>query len=168
MRRTAALAVVSLTSLGLAVGACTKEPPPMPSACTDAGHDGYQRALAAAPGAVALPGGVPISSCTQRVRTDADLQNLGAIVHGVAEDLAERARGDGTGAPASADALAAALQLGFLAGAIGAGAERSNGISAELARRVETTGVGLGDADRGGPAVARALARGAAAGRERG
>lgn len=128
----------------------------MPRACIETPRAAYEHALTAAPGAVRLPGGVAISTCTRHVKTDADLQNLGAVVHQVAEGLAERARGGDT---------RAALQLGYLAGAIGAGADRSNGISAELARRVETTGVGLVD----GPAeVSDALTRGSAAGRTRG
>jgi hypothetical protein len=157
MRRSAALAV----SLGLAFGACTKESPPMPSTCIDTGRDGYERALAAVPGAVRLPGGAAISTCLERVRTDAELQNLGSVVHAVAEGLAERARG-GAGDAASVDA---ARRLGYLSAAVSVGAGRSNGISAELARRVETTGVGVVD---GPPAIARALAEGQAAGRARG
>lgn len=127
----------------------------MPSICIDTGREGYERALAAAPGDVRLGGDVPISTCTRRVRTDAELQNLGTIVHGVAEGLAERAR-DG-------DAVAA-LRLGYLVGAVGSGADRSGGIAAELSRRVEnTTTRAAGD-----PATDRALARGAHAGRARG
>jgi hypothetical protein len=128
----------------------------MPRACLDTPRAGFERALAAAPGAVRLPGGVAISTCARRVKTDAALQNLGTVVHGIAEGLAERARDGDAGA---------ALKLGYLVGAVGAGADRSNGISAELARRVETTGAGLVD----GPAeVARALVRGSAAGRANG
>lgn len=156
MRRTAALAAA--VGLALAAGGCTQDPPAMPRACTDTSRAGYERALAAAPGAVRLPGGVAISTCTRRVRSDAELQNLGTVVHGVAEDLAERAAaGDG-----DADA---ALQLGFLVGAVGVGAERSSGIASELARRVESATTRLID----GPAdVADALRRGGAAGRARG
>jgi hypothetical protein len=151
MRRTAALAAVVV---GLVLGACTKEPPAMPSTCTDTPREGYERALAGAPGAVALPGGIRISTCTRRVRGDAELQNLGAVVHAVAEDLAEAARGGDAGA---------ALRLGYLVGAVGAGADRSSGVASELARRVETTGAGLVD----GPLEAP-LRRGVTAGRERG
>jgi hypothetical protein len=155
MRRTAALAAA--VGLVLCAGGCTKEPPAMPSACTDTSRDGYERALAAAPGAVRLPGGVAISSCTRRVRSDAELQNLGTVVHGVAESLAERAA-----TRADADA---ALRLGYLVGAVGAGAERSSGIASELARRVESATSRVVD----GPAeVAAALRRGGAAGRARG
>jgi hypothetical protein len=89
------------------------------------------------------------------VRTDAELQNLGATLHTVAEDLAGRAR-DG-----DPDAV---LRLGYLSGAVTAGASKSNGISAELARRVETATVTV-SADR---ASARALRTGAQAGATRG
>jgi len=124
----------------------------MPSACIDTDRDGYERALAAAPGAVVLPGGTPISTCLRRVRTDADLQNLGATVHSVAEELAAQARGG------DADA---ALALGFFSAAVSRGAARSSGISSELARRVQTAGVGVREHS---PAVARALDEGLAAG----
>jgi hypothetical protein len=152
MRCRAALAV----SLALAFGACTKDKPRMPSACIDTDRAGYERALAAAPDPVLLPGGVPISTCTKRVRTDAELQNLGTVVHGVAESLAQRAR---------AGDAAAARSLGYLSAAIAVGAGQSNGIAMELSRRVETTGVGVRET---GPNLARALDAGLAAGAARG
>jgi hypothetical protein len=152
MRRRAALAV----GLALAFGACTKDAPPLPSACIDTDRDGYERALTAAPGAVVLPGGTLISTCLRRVRTDADLQNLGATIHSVAEKLAVQARaGD-------ADAARA---LGFFSAAVSRGAARSSGISSELARRVQTAGV---DVRERSPAVARALDEGLAAGADHG
>lgn len=154
MRRPAALAFAA--GLALVAGGCTKDPPAMPRACTDTSRDGYEQALTRAPGIVRLPGGVAISTCTRRVRSDAELQNLGTVVHEVAEALADRAAGG--------DARAA-LELGYLAGAVGTGAERSSGIASELARRVESATARLID----GPAdVAEALARGGAAGRARG
>ena len=149
MRCRAALAV----SLALAFGACAKDDPPLPRACIDTDRDGYERALAGAPGAVLLPGETLISTCVARVRTDADLQNLGAVVHRVAEGLATRAR-DG-------DDAHAALGLGFLSAAVSRGAARSNGISSELARRVENAGGGVRERS---PAVAQALDEGLAAG----
>jgi hypothetical protein len=149
MRCRAALAV----SLALAFGACTKDAPPLPSACIDTDRDGYERALASAPGAVVLVGGTLISTCLARVRTDADLQNLGATVHTVAEELAVRARADG-----DADA---ARRLGFLSAAVSRGASHSNGIASELARRVQTAGTGVRERSS---AVARALDEGLAAG----
>jgi hypothetical protein len=154
MRCRAALAV----SLALALGACAQNAPRMPSTCTDTDRAGYERALSAAPRGVVLPGGVPVSRCLQRVRTDAELQNLGVVLHKVAEDLAVRVRrGD--------DPAVAARQLGYLSAAVAAGAGKSNGIAAELARRVELVGAGLAERS---PAVARALDEGQAAGAARG
>ena len=155
MRCPSALGVASALVLALGPAACGKAEPRMPAACTTTDRAGYERALGAAPGTVRLPGGVPISDCLRRVRTDAQLQELGTIVHAVAEDLAARAAGG--------DAVSA-RRLGYLTGAVAAGAERSNGISAELARRVAITGSRLGDT----PALARALAEGADAGQARG
>jgi hypothetical protein len=129
----------------------------MPTTCTTTDQAGYERALRTAPGDVRLPGGVPISDCLRLVRNDGDLQNLGAVVHTLAETLAGRVRDGG-----DADA---ARELGYLSAAVDSGAERSNGISAELARRVSVTGTGLADIS---PAVARALTEGQAAGADRG
>jgi hypothetical protein len=127
----------------------------MPSTCIDTDAAGYERALAATPGAVRLPGGVKISECAARVRTDAELQNLGAIVHGVAETLAGRTR--------ERHDVDAATRLGFLSAAVSTGAGQYR-IGAELARRVETTTVSIA-AD---PTLGAALRRGAAAGGARG
>lgn len=144
-------------ALVLAVAACGNSEPRMPSVCVDAGEAGYEQALRATPGAVRLAGGVPISACAWRVRTDAELQNLGTVVHVVAERLADRAR-----TAADADA---ARRLGYLTGAIAAGSAHSNGVSAELARRVAIAGSALVDVS---PALARALAEGQDAGQARG
>jgi hypothetical protein len=151
MRRRAALAL----GLALALASCANEEPTMPSTCTDTDQAGYVAALRAAPNAVRLSGGTSISTCLERVRTDAELQNLGGVVHAVAERLAAGARGGD---------VVAARELGYLNAAVAAGAERSNGIAAELARRVSVAGTGLAAAS---PAVARALAEGQAAGAAR-
>jgi hypothetical protein len=162
MRCRAAVAV------SLALGACGQDAPPMPSTCTQTDAAGYERALTAAPSAVVLPGGTKISTCLNRVRTDADLQTLGAIVHAVAEHLVAQASAEsGTSETGSAGAVAAARQYGFLTAAVSSGAGRSNGIAAELARRVETAGIGLRDNDVPA-AVAHALDVGLAAGRSHG
>jgi hypothetical protein len=153
MRWFAAFALV----LALATGACTNATPRMPTTCTDTDQAGYERALRTAPGAVRLTGGVPISECLRKVQTDAELQNLGSVVHKVAERLAARVRGTGD--------VAAATQLGYLSSAVDAGAARSSGVSAELARRVSVSGAGLSELS---PAVARALSRGQAGGTDGG
>jgi hypothetical protein len=155
MRCRAALCLA--LALALATGACADNTPRMPSTCTDTDAAGYEQALRAAPDAVRLPGGTPISLCLWRVRSDAELQDLGAVVHEVAERLALRAR--------DARDAAAARELGYLGGAAATGAEHSGGISAELARRVEVAGSGLADLS---PALARALRDGQTAGAARG
>jgi hypothetical protein len=129
----------------------------MPNTCTTTDQAGYEQALGAAPGDVRLPGGVAISDCVRLVRTDGELQNLGTVVHTLAENLAGRVR--------DRSDVEAARQLGYLNAAVDAGASRSNGISAELARRVSVAGTGLPDIS---PAVARALTEGQAAGADRG
>jgi hypothetical protein len=91
------------------------------------------------------------------VRAEADLQNLGLVLFRVADGLAVRAR--------DARDASAARQLGYLTGAVRAGSERSSGISAELARRVERAGIKL---DGAPPAVDAALREGLVAGRARG
>jgi hypothetical protein len=147
-----ALLVVPVMAAG-----CTKEEPPMPAACLGADVAGYRHALRAAPGEVRLSGTTRISECTRRVRTDADLQNLGLVLFRVADELAIRARDRRDGA--------AARELGYLTGAVRAGAERSGGISSELARRVERAGLKL---DGTGRALGDALQEGLVAGRARG
>ncbi|WP_187369196.1 hypothetical protein [Baekduia soli] len=144
-------------ALALALTACGSSEPRMPSTCTDTDQAGYQRALGAVPGAVRLPGGTPISQCAWRVRSDAELQTLGTLVHVVAEDLAQRVR-------ATSDP-GAARQLGYLSGAVAAGAVHSNGIAAELARRVAVAAESVRDVS---PAVGRALTQGQDAGQARG
>src|SRR5689334_6479666 len=152
MRFRAAVLLASVLA-PLPLAACGNNTPRMPSTCTDTDVAGYERALEAVPGEVRLPGGTPISECAWRVRSDAELQNLGAVVHVVAEHLALRARRSG-----DADA---ARRLGYLNAAVAIGAGHSNGIAAELSRRVESTASAVVDAD---PAIARALHEGQRAG----
>jgi hypothetical protein len=148
----ARLAVV----VSLALAACGEQERPVASACTE-GPAAIERALAAAPGAVVLPGGTRLSDCVAHADTDAELQSAGVTLTAAAERLAERAR--------RGDAVAA-LRLGYLAGAVRRGAARTAGVGSELQRRVEQAGAFVG-AD-GGPAPGRALRRGLAAGEARG
>ena len=113
-------------------------------------------ALRQAPAAVALQDGTRLSRCVSTARTDGDLQSLG---------ISLRPRGR-RAARAGGDRRAAALQLGYLAGAVRAGARRAtSGIAEQLARR-------MGSSRRSAPgasaAAAAALARGARAGESSG
>lgn len=140
-----ALVVVAAT-----VGACGVDRAEMPPGCRT-GAPSIQRALRTAPAPVRLPGGATLSQCVERALTDADLQNTGALFTAVADRLARDVpRRD-----------AAAVQLGYLVGATERGAQRTNGVGAELVNRMDGV-LGLS----GGPRERRAgFARGRAAGR---
>ena len=90
----------------------------------------------------------------ERARSDADIQTVGTVLTRTADALAgTMARSDG-----------AALQLGYLIGAVRKGARHTNGIHQELVRRVEQA-IGLD----GPPARRRAaFDRGLAAGERSG
>jgi hypothetical protein len=106
---------------------CTKEPERMPAACLGSPQS-LLSALQHAPGAVVLADGTRLSRCVSLARTDGDLQSLGLALMRVSDTLRAQAGGD----------LAAALQLGYLAGAVRAGAAAAaSGIADQLARRIE-------------------------------
>jgi hypothetical protein len=120
--------------VSLACGAmfagCGAHRPPLSAVCT--GDPGpIERAIARAPDAVHLADGTSISTCVSRALDDGQLQSLGATLTAVADDLAVRAR--------SGDRSAVAL--GYLIGAARRGAAHSNGINAELVRRLEQDAV---------------------------
>jgi len=149
MRGRLALAVVCCAVLG----GCSDEPEKLPLVCLEGEH-AYQQALRAAPGEVRLQGDTPISDCVRRGSSQADAQNVGVLLLRVADrEVAALPRSD-----------AAAQRLGFLVGATRRGAERTNGLQIELARRLEQV-VGLD-----GPPRARrpAYLRGVRAGRDHG
>ena len=109
-------------------------------------------ALRQAPGAVVLRDGTRLSRCVSRARTDGDLQSLGISFGRLADALRARAQTDPS----------AALQLGYLAGAVRAGARGApGGLADQLARRMQQLAA-LGPGAR--PAAAGALARGMRAG----
>jgi hypothetical protein len=145
-----AVLVAALLCLGLA--ACGQHARQVAPACT--GDPAVvERALARAPAAVTLPGGIPVSACVADADTDAELQNTGRVLTAAAEHLAGRAE---------AGDAASALRLGYLAGAVRRGAARTNGVGAQLQRRIEVAGAGV--AGGGDHTAQRALERGLAAG----
>lgn len=145
--------VVAMVAVLLA--GCGKDADPVPAACFD-GAATMLAALDRAPAAVALGDGTSLSRCVGAARTEGDLQSLGIVFMRVADTL----RADAASDPA------AALRLGYLAGAVKAGATHSSGaIAAQLARRVEQ----VATLERGASARASAaLARGRAAGERAG
>jgi hypothetical protein len=114
----------------LAVG-CGNDAHRVPVACLDGN---LTRALASAPAEVRL-GGTRPSDCFTRAADPAEVQQVGAVFIAAAEKLAPAARAR----PHSA----AALQLGYLIGAVRHGAGRTQGIHYETQRRIEQELIGV-------------------------
>jgi hypothetical protein len=141
--------VVAILALLLA-GCARADDDPVPPACLDDPATIVQ-ALQRAPGTVRLAGGTPLSSCVSHARADGDLQALGVSLMTVADTLRARVAAD----------PGAAAGLGYLAGAVRAGAAANEGLASELARRIERVSALAVDA----PQAARAaLASGLRAG----
>jgi hypothetical protein len=135
----------------MALAGCTKEADTVPVSCVGE-PAGLISALRQAPGAVALQDGTRLSRCVSTARTDADLQSLGFSLGRTADLLRGRAATD----------TAAALQLGYLAGAVRAGARAAtSGIAEQLGRRMGQLATLRPGAS---PAAVAAWARGARAG----
>ncbi len=141
------VAVVAAAALAAMLAACGGgDPPPLPASCSE-GPDAVLRALAKAPAPVRLRDGTQLSDCVQRAFDDGELQLLGLTLTPAADRLAERAD------------QRAALELGYLIGAVRRGAARTNGIHLELVRRLE------GTVTYSGPALLATTRRGIASGR---
>jgi hypothetical protein len=127
LRHATLVRTCALTALVAApVAGCTKQPDPVPAACF-AEPAVIVTALRHAPAAVVLTDGTRLSHCVGAARTDGDLQSLGIARGRAADRLRPRAR---------TDPLAAG-QLGYLAGAVRAGAAHSSaGFADQLARRI--------------------------------
>lgn len=113
-------------------------------------------ALRQAPEEVTLDDGTRLSECVSSARTDGDLQSVGISFGRLADVLRARAQTDPK----------AALQLGYLAGAVRSGARgAADRLADQLARRMQQ----LTALPPGAPAAsAAAWARGKRAGEEHG
>lgn len=98
-----------------------------PVACLE-GTPTYLAALEDAPGEVRLDGEVPISDCLPPGQAGGDLSEVGTAMLAAATELNADVRVQPGGA--------SNLQLGYLLGAAQRGAEGSEGIHAELLRRL--------------------------------
>jgi hypothetical protein len=117
------LALVALTGCG------SSEPPQTPAACL-APPSRYVEALAAAPGAVRLDGGTPISGCLVDEQPAGTLQTVGRSLVGAATALNRDAlRGEDR---------QAFIELGYLQGAIERGASATGGIHRDLVLRIDS------------------------------
>jgi hypothetical protein len=114
-------------ALALVAAGCGGTGDATPAVCLE-GTGAYLVALRDAPDAVELSGGVPISDCLAENQTGGDLATVGTALVTAATRLNSEARADPGGA--------ANLRLGYLLGAAKRGADRTNGIHAELIRRL--------------------------------
>jgi hypothetical protein len=138
------LAVVTLA-------ACGASDDPLDEACVDS-PAAIERALRRAPAPVTLSTGTRLSECVANARSDSDLQRAGLVLTRAADHLSTAASAGDDGA---------ALRLGYLMGAARRGARRTEGIHAQLQRRIERAAAYL---DRAGRPVTAALDRGRRAG----
>jgi hypothetical protein len=125
MRRLRPIALFA--ALALFAASCGGPDDTTPVACL-AGTPAYLRALEAAPGEVELAGSTPISDCLAENQAGGDLASVGTAMLRAATELNAEARSE----PGSA----ANLELGYLLGAARRGADRTEGIHAELLRRL--------------------------------
>ena len=123
----------------------------VPVACRE-GSTALSEALRAAPARVTL-GGTPLSSCIKDTSDGGALHDVGQAYVQVTSRLADRAAVDPDGT--------AALQLGYLMGALRRGQFGAQGVGHELSRRMRSE---LERVD----VRSRAFRRGQRAGRERG
>jgi hypothetical protein len=152
-------AIVLLTLGAALAGGCGKQEPSTPVACLE-GSGAYLSALAAAPGEVRLGGDTPISECLTESQEGGDLASVGEATVGSATKLNAEARARPGGE--------AALQLGFLIGAVQCGADRTEGIHADLLRRLTVAARYAPGREPLPPAFLIAYRRGFDAGRDHG
>ena len=125
--RRRALAAALAAVLALLVAGCGRTEEETPVACLD-GADAYLSALSAAPGEVLIGGKTPISACLIRGQDGGELASVGEALVEAATRLNAEARAEPGGA--------ANVQLGYLLGAASAAAEDTEGIHADLLRRL--------------------------------
>jgi hypothetical protein len=142
----------------LATG-CGSQDDSTPVACLE-GPGAYAKALAGAPGAVKLDTETPISDCLAPNQQAGDLATVGSALVETATKLNAEAR-----AQPGNDAN---LQLGYLLGAAQRGADRSEGIHADLLRRLTVAARYAPGRESLSPAFLAAYRQGFDAGRQHG
>lgn len=150
---------IAFVGLGLIVGGCGGTDDETPVACLEGGAV-YLSALRDAPSDVRLDGETPISACLATNQTGGDLAEVGTAMLGAATELNAKARAEPGGA--------ANVQLGYLLGAAERGGEESEGIHAELIRRLSAAARYSPDNRPLPPAFLRAYREGFDAGHTRG
>jgi len=151
--------VIFIALVAAFVGGCGSADDSTPVACLE-GPEAYERALNAAPGEVLLGDDTSISECLPRNQTAGDLSRVGEALIETATALNAEAREDPSGD--------AALQLGYLLGAVKRGSEASEGIHSDLVRRLVVAARFAPDKQPLPPAFYRAYRSGYAAGQDQG
>jgi hypothetical protein len=123
MRTRIAIAVSALAILA----GCGSTDSSTPVACLE-GAGAYLQALEGAPGTVRLRDDTPISSCLTENQAGGDLATVGTAMVAAATKLNAEARAEPGGE--------ANVELGYLLGAAQRGADRTDGIHADLIRRL--------------------------------
>jgi hypothetical protein len=126
MRASIATLLVATLIAALAAG-CGEGDDATPVACLE-GTRAYVAALAEAPSEVRLAGKTPISECLAENQEGGDLATVGEAMVGAATELNGAWRDEPGGG--------GALRLGYLIGAAQRGAEETEGIHADLVRRL--------------------------------
>jgi hypothetical protein len=116
-----------LVTLAVLTSGCGSQDDSTPVACLEGSH-AYVAALAAAPAEVTLDGETPISDCLAENQQGGDLATVGSALVEAATKLNAEARAEPGGK--------ANLQLGYLIGAVQRGADSTEGIHADLLRRL--------------------------------
>jgi hypothetical protein len=158
MRRAPAIVLLALVATAAALG-CGKEDSSTPVACLE-GSGAYLRALDAAPGEVLLDGETPISECLTENQAGGELARVGEAMIEAATELNAEARAEPGGK--------ATVRLGYLIGAIVRGSEQTEGIHADLRRRLAVAARYAPDRKPLPPAFLAAYGRGFDAGRDHG
>jgi len=124
MRRLVALCLIAIAALA---AGCGQQDDSTPVACLE-GSETYLRALKTAPDEVTLDGETPISACLVENQKGGELATVGTSMVNAVTQLNAEARAEPGGE--------ANLELGYLLGAAEHGAEETEGIHAELIRRL--------------------------------
>jgi hypothetical protein len=148
-----------LACFALAILGCGSQDDSTPVACLE-GAAAYEQALRDAPGEVLLGGETPISDCLASNQTAGDLARVGEAMVETATSLNAEAREE--------DGGDAAVRLGYLLGAAQHGADGSEGIHADLVRRLTVAARYAPDKQPLSPAFIRTYEAGYAAGRREG
>jgi hypothetical protein len=127
MRATKVTAALACVGAVLLAGCGSQNNDSTPVACLE-GTGAYLSALRAAPGAVTVGGETPISECLAENQQAGNLATVGEAMVEAATKLNSEARAEPGGA--------ASVELGYLIGAAEHGADQTEGIHADLLRRL--------------------------------